>query len=54
MAAPLVLAVDGNSLVHRSFHAQAHTAQPCWAVRGLLTSKPSGLPGYSWRPVLGS
>jgi len=32
-----VLAVDGNSLVHRSFHAQAHSAQPSWAVRGLLT-----------------
>lgn len=38
----VVLAVDGNSLVHRSFHAQAHTAlhnddgQPMWAVRGLL------------------
>jgi len=35
--APVVLAIDGNSLVHRSFHAQAHTAQPSWAVRGLLT-----------------
>lgn len=35
--APVVLAVDGNSLVHRSFHAQAHTGQPSWAVRGLLT-----------------
>jgi 5'-3' exonuclease len=38
----VILAVDGNSLVHRSFHAQAHTAlhnadgQPMWAVRGLL------------------
>jgi 5'-3' exonuclease len=32
----VVLAVDGNSLVHRSFHAQAHTGQPSWAVRGLL------------------
>jgi 5'-3' exonuclease len=37
-----VLAVDGNSLVHRAFHAQAHTGarspegRPCWAVRGLL------------------
>lgn len=36
------LAVDGNSLVHRSFHAQAHTGlrtregRPMWAVRGLL------------------
>lgn len=35
--APTVLAVDGNSLVHRSFHAMASTAQPLWAVRGLLT-----------------
>jgi 5'-3' exonuclease len=35
--APLVLAVDGNSLVHRSYHAQAHSGQPSWAVRGLLT-----------------
>jgi 5'-3' exonuclease len=34
---PVVLAVDGNSLVHRSYHAQASTAQPYWAVRGLLT-----------------
>ncbi|SHG81172.1 DNA polymerase-1 [Jatrophihabitans endophyticus] len=32
-----VLVVDGNSLVHRSFHAQAHTGEPAWAVRGLLT-----------------
>jgi DNA polymerase-1 len=41
-AAPVVLVIDGNSLVHRSFHAQARTAshtadgRPCWAVRGLL------------------
>jgi 5'-3' exonuclease len=34
---PVVLAVDGNSLVHRSFHAQAQSGQPLWAVRGLLT-----------------
>ncbi|WP_375492980.1 5'-3' exonuclease H3TH domain-containing protein [uncultured Jatrophihabitans sp.] len=38
---PVVLAVDGNSLVHRSFHAQARTGahadgRPAWAVRGLL------------------
>lgn len=39
----MVLAVDGNSLVHRSYHAQARTAalaeglRPSWAVRGLLT-----------------
>ncbi|WP_460604116.1 5'-3' exonuclease [Jatrophihabitans fulvus] len=32
-----VLAIDGNSLVHRSYHAQARTGQPSWAVRGLLT-----------------
>lgn len=31
------MAVDGNSLVHRSYHAQAHTGQVSWAVRGLLT-----------------
>ena len=41
MDAPVVLAIDGNSLVHRSFHAQARTAahtagRPSWAVRGLL------------------
>jgi len=35
--APVVLAVDGNSLVHRSFHAMATSDQPHWAVRGLLT-----------------
>jgi DNA polymerase-1 len=35
--APVVLAVDGNSLVHRSYHAQAHTGHAAWAVRGLLT-----------------
>jgi 5'-3' exonuclease len=39
---PVILAIDGNSLVHRSFHAQARTGQltddgrPTWAVRGLL------------------
>jgi len=43
VAGPLVLAIDGNSLVHRSYHAQARTEQrntdgrPTWAVRGLLT-----------------
>lgn len=42
-AAPILLAVDGNSLVHRSFHALAATGMrspdgaPMWAVRGLLT-----------------
>lgn len=39
----VVLAVDGNSLLHRSFHAQAKTnlrdasGRPMWAVRGLLS-----------------
>jgi DNA polymerase-1 len=38
-----VLAVDGNSLVHRAFHGQARTGfrsmagRPMWAVRGLLS-----------------
>ena len=36
MTAPLVLAVDGNSLIHRSYHAQAEPTSPLWAVRGLL------------------
>ncbi|MCW2522258.1 MAG: 5-3 exonuclease [Frankiales bacterium] len=42
-ATELLLAVDGNSLVHRSFHALAATGMrspdgaPMWAVRGLLT-----------------
>ncbi len=41
--APVLLAIDGNSLVHRSFHAQAATGlraadgRPLWAIRGLLT-----------------
>jgi 5'-3' exonuclease len=40
---PLLLAIDGNSLLHRSFHSQAATGlrspdgQPLWAIRGLLT-----------------
>ncbi len=40
---PTILAVDGNSLVHRSFHALAGTGlrndagAPIWAVRGLLS-----------------
>jgi len=39
----VLLAIDGNSLVHRSYHAQASTGlrsadgEPRWAVRGLLT-----------------
>ena len=42
-SAPTILAVDGNSLLHRSFHAQAssmyRTADGAqgWAVRGLLS-----------------
>ncbi len=40
---PVLLAIDGNSLVHRAFHSQAATGlrgpdgRPLWAVRGLLT-----------------
>ena len=43
MSPRTLLAVDGNSLLHRSFHASArtgfHTAdgRPMWAVRGLLS-----------------
>jgi len=39
----VVLAVDGNAIVHRSFHSQAATGfrapdgRPRWAVRGLLS-----------------
>lgn len=37
----VILAVDGNSLVHRSYHAAAGSAasvtEPIWAVRGLVT-----------------
>ncbi|HEX2903072.1 MAG TPA: 5'-3' exonuclease H3TH domain-containing protein [Jatrophihabitans sp.] len=42
-AAPVVLAIDGNSLLHRAFHSQAATGlrapdgRPLWAIRGLLT-----------------
>ena len=38
-----LLAVDGNSLLHRSFHSSARTGfrtpdgRPMWAVRGLLS-----------------
>jgi DNA polymerase-1 len=41
--APVLLAIDGNSLVHRSYHSQAATGlrsaagEPLWAIRGLLT-----------------
>jgi DNA polymerase-1 len=34
--APVLLAIDGNSLVHRAYHAQARTGHETWAVRGLL------------------
>jgi 5'-3' exonuclease len=43
MSPRILLAVDGNSLLHRSFHASArsgfHTpdGRPMWAVRGLLS-----------------
>jgi len=39
----VLLAVDGNSLVHRAYHSQARTGvhsangRPTWAVRGLLS-----------------
>ena len=40
---PTVLVVDGNSLLHRAFHASARTmyrdlqGHQAWAVRGLLS-----------------
>ena len=43
MSPRILLAVDGNSLLHRSFHAAARTGfrtpdgRPMWAVRGLLS-----------------
>jgi DNA polymerase-1 len=43
MSQPTVLAVDGNSLLHRAYHASARTmfrtadGEPAWAVRGLLS-----------------
>lgn len=43
MSSFTLLAVDGNSLLHRSFHAQARTGfrlgdgSPGWAVRGLVS-----------------
>ena len=43
----VVLAVDGNSLVHRAYHAAASSAsaltEPIWAVRGLLTQIVAGV-----------
>jgi 5'-3' exonuclease len=60
---PLVVAVDGNSLVHRSFHAVADPSQPAWAVRGILSQLVAAVdrlrpdvvvigfddPDHSWR-----
>lgn len=43
MSQSVVLAIDGNSLLHRGYHALAHTGlrtlagEPAWAVRGLLS-----------------
>jgi DNA polymerase-1 len=42
MSQPTVLAIDGNSLLHRAFHASARSGfqldgRPAWAVRGLLS-----------------
>ena len=42
--APLLMAVDGNSLLHRAHHAHEHSDQrdaagdPTWALRGLVAS----------------
>ncbi|MBA2553847.1 MAG: flap endonuclease [Geodermatophilaceae bacterium] len=41
MDAPLLLAVDGNSLLHRAYHAHEESGQrtldgqPCWAINGV-------------------
>lgn len=49
MALPVLLAVDGNALIHRSYHARAHTGhrladgRPGWAVQGLLTQLVSAV-----------
>jgi DNA polymerase-1 len=45
----VLLAVDGNSLVHRAYHSQARTGvhspdgRPTWAVRGLLSQLVSAV-----------
>jgi DNA polymerase-1 len=46
----VVLAVDGNSLVHRAYHAAAgsaattaYTGEPLWAVRGLIGQIVAGV-----------
>jgi 5'-3' exonuclease len=42
--APMLMAVDGNSLLHRAHHAHAHSDQrdsagrPVWGLRGLVSS----------------
>ena len=49
MSTPTVLAVDGNSLLHRAFHASARTMYRTpdgaqgWAVRGLLSQLVSAV-----------
>ena len=49
MSSRTLLAVDGNSLLHRAFHASMgsgfHTAdgRPMWAVRGLLSQLVSAV-----------
>ena len=49
MSSRILLAVDGNSLLHRSFHASARTVfrtpdgRPVWAVRGLLSQLVSAV-----------
>jgi 5'-3' exonuclease len=41
--AQVLLAVDGNSLVHRAYHSQARTGHHTWAVRGLLSQLVSAV-----------
>jgi DNA polymerase-1 len=44
VSGPLLMAVDGNSLLHRAHHAHEHSGQrdtggrPVWGLRGLVTS----------------
>ncbi len=58
MALPVLLAVDGNSLLHRAYHARAHTAyrladgRPGWAVQGLLTQLAAAVERAGARAVL--
>ncbi|WP_164860604.1 5'-3' exonuclease H3TH domain-containing protein [Rhodococcus sp. X156] len=46
---PVLLAVDGNSLIHRSYHALKHSelraadGSPTWALKGLLSQLVGGV-----------